>query len=110
MIKPIDKFLKTICCLLIAICLLAAGSISMVSAQEERTEGMTVEGTFTMFGRVCTLKYDYEDDLFLAPPDQYDHELARLSLGLALAAGRHMEHPDTQDDFLIGFLQNLGFS
>ena len=108
--KPIDKFLKTICCLLIAICLLAAGSISIVSAQEERTAGMTVEGTFTMFGRVCTLEYDYDDNLFLAPPDQYDHEMARLSLGLALAAGRHMDHPDAQDDYLIDFLQKLGFS
>ncbi|MBR3401048.1 MAG: hypothetical protein IKG67_02285 [Parasporobacterium sp.] len=108
--KPIDKFLKTIVCLLIAFCLLAAGSISMVSAQEESTAGMSVEGTFTMFGRVCTLEYDYDDNLFLAPPDQYDHDLARLSLGLALAAGRHMEHPDTQDDYLIEFLQNLGFS
>ena len=108
--KPIDKLLKTIVCLLIAFCFLAAGSISMVSAQEEGTAGTTVEGTFTMFGRACTLKYDYNDNLFLAPPDQYDHELARLSLGLALAAGRHMDHPDTQDDYLIGFLQNLGFS
>ena len=40
--KPIDKLLKTIVCLLIAFCFLAAGSISMVSAQEEGTAGTTV--------------------------------------------------------------------
>ncbi|MDO5701926.1 MAG: hypothetical protein Q4G47_01040 [Lachnospiraceae bacterium] len=52
----------------------------------------------------------YSDDYFFLPSDQYHHELARLSLGLALSAFRDILNKDAQDDNLISFLQDAGFA
>ena len=73
-------------------------------------EGIRVEGTFLTLGRVVSWEYDYRDDYFLKPSDQYNHDLARLSFGMAASAFRNREHPDTQEDYLAAFLQEMGFS
>lgn len=86
------------------ITLLVLSSFFAVYAKEE-----TIKGSFKMFGHTGTWEYLYNDDLFSIDPDQYDHDLARLSLGLALAAGRDKEQPDAQDDLLIVFFQGMGF-
>ena len=94
------KLKKTLTIILI-VCLLVTSSHFVTSAKEE-----TVEGTFRMFGHTATREYQYNDSYFSNDSDRYDHGLARLSLGLALAAGRNTQHPDTQDEYLIDFLQN----
>ena len=96
------KFLVLLNVLIIT--LLVLSSFFAVYAKEE-----TIEGSFKMFGHTGTWEYLYNDDLFSIDPDQYDHDLARLSLGLALAAGRDKEQPDAQDDLLIDFFQGMGF-
>ena len=96
---------RIICLLLLGICLPALCSVSAAYAEETR-----IKGSFTTLDHTVIWEYGYDDDFFLKPSDQYNHEFARLSLGMALAAFRHNEQPDAQDDNLIDFLQSIGFS
>lgn len=94
-----------IVCIILGICFGLMCSSLTVNAKEE-----TVEGTFWGFGHLASQEYLYNDDYFMSSPNQYDHDFARLTLGLALTAFRDTQHPDAQDDYLIDFLQKLGFS
>ena len=60
-------------------------------------------------GYKVTWDCEYSDDLFRGNDAIYNHELARLSLGLALSAVRHTKNPEHQDDNLIAFLEQIGF-
>jgi len=105
----ITKSKKYICCLVLGICMLGISILAAGPAYEVFAADDYVEATFRMFGHKTTREYLYKDDFFMASPDQYDHDMARLTLGLALAAGRNTEHPDAQDDYLIDMLQQMGF-
>ena len=91
--------------LLFCICFFVLLTASLVNANEEY-----VEGKLFYSDKTISWDFPYSDDFFLKPSDQYDLDFARLSLGLAAAAFRDEEHPDTQDSYLIEFLNNLGFS
>ena len=135
MFKTVAKYKKTIWGILLVICLLTSGSSAVFAGeaeagkidrqeanaygtqemnadgtQEADAAGTHIAGTFRTFDKVVSWDYLYRDDFFLSSPDEYDHDLARLSLGLAMAAFRDLEHPDAQDDYLIEFLEKLGFS
>ena len=76
---------------------------------EEAGRAGTISASFPYFSQVITLAYPYSDDFFTLPSDTYHHPLAQLSMGMAFAAFRDTDHPDTQDDFLIEALENAGF-
>ena len=103
------KYKKTICGLVLLICLLSVSACS-VFAQETSDGEFYFEGTYLIFSKVVSREYLYKDEFFLSSPDQYDHDFAKLTLGLALAAGRDTEHPDVQDDYLIDYFRKMGFS
>ena len=102
--KKCIVFLMCIC-----ICLTCIIPAFNVSAADD-TEDQTIEGTFTAYERITARDFVYTDEFFLSPPDKYDHDFARLSLGLSLSAFRDVLNKKTQDDNLIYFLQNAGFT
>ena len=71
--------------------------------------GSSATGTVHAVGLTVSWDYGYSEDLFRLADDEYSHDLARLSLGLALAAVRDTPNPQEQDDNLISFLEQLGF-
>ena len=94
-----------LCMMLVAFMLLC--SVSSVSAQVP--EGK-ITGMYNAFDIVVQWDYAYSDDYFRMPADEYNHDLARLSLGLALSTFRDVvDHPDNQDIYLVDFLRKLGF-
>ena len=100
-----NKTIKIVGSLLLSILLFVSGTSSAI-AQEK-----TVTGVFPSMaeGRYISWNYKYSDDFFLQSPDEYNHDLARLSLGLALAAFRDEWKPETQDEHLLQFLDEMGF-
>ena len=97
---------RTILCLLLTSVLLSSFAVPVTAS----SDGGTVSGRCFMFGYAFSYDYPYSDDYFRASPEEYNHDLARLTLGLALAASRNVEHPDAQDDNLVSFYQDIGFS
>ena len=73
-------------------------------------EETTVSSTYTTLDIVVSWDYPYNDDYFTQPSDQYDHKFSQMSLGLALASIRNVDHPDAEDDYLISLFQQMGFS
>ncbi len=102
----IGSFYKRIGCFI----MLAACLIGLFPAQIVCAEETAVEGSFCFYEHIYTREYTYSDDYFLGPSGEYDHDFARLSLGLAMAAFRDKEKPEEQDDCLIEMLENMGFS
>ena len=96
------RFLATMCLLCF---LLFTAAAEM--AEADSTAG--ISGTFFTFGHSVTREYAYSEAFFRRPSDVYSHDLARLSLGMALAAFRDENHPQEQDFNLIAFLQAMGF-
>ena len=96
---------RIICFLVLSVFLAGMLPVSAVHAEES-----SVKGEFTIYEHIVARDYAYSDDFFRKPSDQYDHEFARLSLGLALAAFRDELKTEAQDDYLIEFLQGMGFS
>ena len=80
-------------------------SAGIVSAQE--TE---ITGNFITLEHPASWDYVYKDEFFLQPPDQYNHEFARLSLGMALSAFRNTLEPEAQDKDLLNYLSGMGFT
>ena len=77
---------------------------------EAAGDSFPVTGSFSTDTALYSWEYLYLDDYFLSPAGSYQHGLARLTLGLALAAFRDDSHPDAQDSTLVDYLQKLGFS
>ena len=93
--------------MILCICLAVAVIPSGVYADEQYEY---VEGSFFDHEQTVTWEYPYTDDFFYKPSDKYDHDFARLSMGLAIAAFRDEKQPDAEDHFLIEFLESMGFS
>ena len=72
-------------------------------------DGGTITASFSTFGHTVDWDYAYSADYFSRPQDEYNHDLARLSLGMALSAFRSEEDPQHQDKDIIAFFQSLGF-
>ena len=100
----------TLLCLLVCAVLLPA-LIGVASGKAETSAaGRTVQTTFTTFGHTLTWDFPYSDDFFTLPSDEYSHDFARLSLGLALAAFRDKNCPEQQDINLLALLDSMGFT
>ena len=80
---------------------------SVTFADESGTGSIT--GSFYAFGHTVSREYAYSEDFFRLPRDEYNHDMARLSLGLALAAFRDTGNPDAHDDTLIAYFEEMGF-
>ena len=89
----------------LGICFLIAQPASVAHAKE-----ITINSTYDTLGRVVSWDYAYDDDYFQEPANQYNHSLARLSLGMALATFRDEFHLDAQDGYLIDLMKDMGFS
>jgi len=83
--------------LLLLVCL-----VSGVFAQK-------ITGSFLMFDQSFYQDYDYEDGYFFKDPAVYNHDLARLTLGMALSASRNTNNKEAQDCDLIDFFNAIGF-
>ena len=96
---------------LLCFLLLITGAASLQTRADESSETdiRYVTGQFITFYKHVSWEYPYSDTFFTLPSDQYDHNFARLSLGLALAAFRDIDHPEAQDDYLIEFFEDMGF-
>ena len=97
----------TLLCFLLLIT--GAGSLQARADESSETDIRYVTGQFITFYKHVSWEYPYSDTFFTRPSDQYDHNFARLSLGLALAAFRDIDHPEAQDDYLIEFFEDMGF-
>ena len=97
----------TLLCFLLLIT--GAGSLQTRADEGIETDIRYVTGQFITFYKHVSWEYPYSDTFFTRPSDQYDHNFARLSLGLALAAFRDIDHPEAQDDYLIEFFEDMGF-
>ena len=97
----------TLLCFLLLIT--GAGSLQTRADEGIETDIRYVTGQFITFYKHVSWEYPYSDTFFTLPSDQYDHNFARLSLGLALAAFRDIDHPEAQDDYLIEFFEDMGF-
>ena len=69
-----------------------------------------VTGATTMFSLPFSWEYPYSDDFFLRSCDQYDHDLARLSLGVAVAASRYKGDAEYQEHDLVDLWEKMGFT
>ena len=97
----------TLLCFLLLIT--GAGSLQTRADEGIETDIRYVTGQFITFYKHVSWEYPYSDTFFTLPSDQYDHNFARLSLGLALSAFRDIDHPEAQDDYLIEFFEDMGF-
>ena len=113
---------KELCVMLLLICMIFS-EVSSAFANENATD--SIIGSFFAFDHNVSWKYAYNEDFFRLPGDEYNHELARLSLGMALAAFRHTEFMDdqekqdkelaahfgemSQDKDLIAYFEEMGF-
>ena len=68
-----------------------------------------IKNSMTGFGVSTSWEYPYSDALFDLPSNEYNHILARSSIGLAMAAFRDTRNKESQDDNLIEFLKAAGF-
>ena len=68
----------------------------------------TITGQFNSFDRIFSWDYEYSESYFSAPSDEYNHNLARLSLGMALASFRDINNPENQGGLLADFYEKLG--
>ena len=106
--KRVSKYAGTLFCTIVCMIGILLSTVSVTFADEEnKTE--TVTGSFTTMKHLVTWEYPYSDDYFSLPSDQYNHNFARLSLGLAVTASRDKENEEAQDDYVIEFLENMGF-
>lgn len=96
---------KAACFLMLGACFMLAGP-----APEACAEPVKIKGTTTTLDTVVSLDYVYDDDFFSLPSDVYNHDFAKLSIGLSCSAFRDEAHTDAQDDYLIDFFQKMGFS
>lgn len=105
--KTLTKMLGILICSMLLIT-----SIGVAPSKADETKNAdtrSVTGQFSAFGKIITWEYPYSDEYFLVPSGHYDHNFAKLSLGLALSSFRHKENPDAQDDHLIAFFEGMGF-
>ena len=72
-------------------------------------ETITVEGSTYYFNNFATWKYQFSDDYFFLPSDQYHHSLAKVSAGLALSSARVTEREGNQGECVVYFLRDMGF-
>ena len=111
------KNIKRLPAVLISLCMLA---VMLFAETAYAYEGVTfstasigevqmLTGSMTEFKHTITWEYPYSDALFELPSDEYNHTLARSSIGLAMSAFRDTANEDAQDDNLIEFLQAAGF-
>ena len=91
-------------CLVILAVFMLLFSVSSVFAEES-----SITGYFNGFGYTVPWEYSWSEDYFRLPPEEYNHDLAKLSLGMALAAFRDEFHPENPADLLIDFFEKLGF-
>lgn len=68
-----------------------------------------IKSSMTGFGVTTSWEYPYSDALFDLPSNEYNHTLARSSIGLAMSAFRDTNNKDAQDDNLTEFLKLTGF-
>ncbi len=102
-------FLKTIVVLICSILLISFVSPILSKADETETT-KSIPGTFITFSRKVTWDFPYSDSYFLQPSDQYNHDLAKLSLGLALTSFRDSENTAVQENHLLDYLNSMDFS
>lgn len=105
--KGLMKFSGKLVCAVICIAAILVSAGTVTFAAEGETESVT--GTVAAFERTASWDFPYSDDYFRLPADEYHHDLARLSLGMAVASFRDLEHEDAQDDYLIDYLNQMGF-
>ncbi len=112
--KRIAAFLKKIrlfpACLLICAVLLTAACCLPSSRAEEAADSWLIPGITDSFGYFFPWDFLYSDAFFSLPSDRYQHDLARLSFGLTTAAFRVGGNPEHQDEYLLAFLDRMGFS
>ena len=97
------------------------GAVSLDNASQEnknteagtgdihKHETITVEGSTYYFNNFATWKYQFSDDYFFLPSDQYHHSLAKVSAGLALSSARVTEREGNQGECVVNFLRDMGF-
>ena len=85
------------------------GSMPSKADETENADTRTIIGRFSTLEQYVVWEYPYSDAYFRVPSGHYDHNFARLSLGMALSSFRDTEHPEAQDDYLIEFFEEMGF-
>ena len=107
------RALRRFLCLLTA-CVLSAAALCLPAAGA-RAENIKLTCMFADvgIGRDLTWLFDYSDELFSRSAEEYHHDLARVSLGLALSAFRENINHDPDfiaDNNVIDYLSEAGFS
>ena len=68
----------------------------------------TITGKFNSFNRTFYWDYEYNQNFFRQPSEEYNHKLARLSLGMALSSFRDLNEPKNQGGLLVDYFEKLG--
>ena len=110
---PVKKNPACAVLLMLLVLLTLLPALRIPAAEGEPRETKTLNGSFFSFDKSHSWSYEFSDDYFFLPSDEYSHPFARASLGLALSAFRHKnpggEYREDQDDYLVAFLQDAGF-
>lgn len=106
--RRFTKYAGKLFCAMICMACILISTVSVTFADE--TDTVMVIGECSTMSHYVTWENEYHDDYFQQPADHYNHDLAQLSLGLAMTAFRHEENEEAQDDRLIDFLEQMGFT
>lgn len=80
--RKLAGFVRALVC--VALCLACALSSAAFPALAEADGTRSVTSTFFSFNHLVSWEYPYSPDYFKTPSDTYNHDLARLSMGMAM--------------------------
>ena len=97
-----------------ALCLQAVSATAQ-AVTGEQDDSYTVTATYDVSTThtLGTWELEYSDSCFMMPASQYNHQLARLSLGMAVSAFRPNLDPAGAENpavHLLDFMDQCGFS
>ncbi len=105
---PGNRLKRIIVACVVLMLLFSASVFAMGIWEEGESETRTITGQFNSFDRIYTWDYLYSDGYFRRSSEEYNHNLARLSLGMALASFRDLNNPDNQGGLLVDYFEKLG--
>ena len=104
--KYLEYIIKFIC-LIMCVTTIFVSCVFQIHGEESDT--VKIEGQFESFGKNVSWQYDFSRDYFKSDPNEYNHDLSRLSLGLSLSSFRDKTNPSDQGHYLVDYLEKLGF-
>ncbi|MCF0229470.1 MAG: hypothetical protein HUJ76_07255 [Parasporobacterium sp.] len=100
------NIITVILCLLL---ILTAFPAFSTAAQEDETISSTAHTQLKPSNEIIKWKVEFDFSVFEGNPEEYDHTLARMSLGMAASSFRNNDNPEHRDEWIIQYLDEAGF-